>query len=183
MLSQPSDDALCYYSKSRDAAPGKGVNEHIQDAHKYVELSRIRDWRKILSNFYVAPFIYQGKTYNTVEHAIHATKFKLANPVKADWFTVDSGHEIGQGGGLDARKKRKLVALDVNELERWNRVKDQVMHEIMLAKFTQNDASRNALMHTRDTQLWHVVVRKGIIRVFELEAVRSELQTGIIALQ
>jgi hypothetical protein len=38
-----STDKLYFHSKSKDVAPGKGVNEVVKDAKVYEELQRIKD--------------------------------------------------------------------------------------------------------------------------------------------
>ena len=75
-------DKLCYYSKSKNVATGKGQNEFVNDITIYEELNKIYNWRKILSNFYVEPFTYEGKTYNSVEHAFQGKKISLVNNEK-----------------------------------------------------------------------------------------------------
>jgi len=66
------EDKLFYYSKSANKQVGKGVNEFVSNYNDYNELNKIKDWRKMLSNFYVAEFTYNGKTYYTAEHAFQA---------------------------------------------------------------------------------------------------------------
>ena len=39
-------------------------------------MERIKDWRKVLSNFHVAPFILDDNEWNSVEHFFHAVKFR-----------------------------------------------------------------------------------------------------------
>ena len=115
-----ASDSLCFYSKSRDVSPGKGAGgEFVQDPAAYNSLKRIKDWRKTLSNFDVAPFEFRGKVYNTIEHAFQAAKIKLSDPVKAEHFTLNSGHEIGQGDGSVAQKHRKYVQLTKQEIALW----------------------------------------------------------------
>ena len=63
-----SKDKLLFYSKSADKATGKGSNEIVQDASLYTQLNDIKDWRKMLSNFHMCVFKYDGYTYNTIEH-------------------------------------------------------------------------------------------------------------------
>ena len=95
-------DVLAFYSKSRDIAPGKGAQENTSDT--YEDLASIKNWRKILSNFHCYPFKYGDYTYNSIEHVFQAIKIKLAAEEKAKWFTLESGHEIGQGDGALAQK-------------------------------------------------------------------------------
>src|SRR5690348_14774068 len=83
-----SEDKLFYYSKSADKYPGKGVNEYTKE-NIYKELSTIKNWRKMLSNFYIAPFKLDGYTWNSVEHYYHANKF-LHNIDLYKSFTLES---------------------------------------------------------------------------------------------
>ena len=47
------NDKLFYFSKSRNVVPGKGANEIVENPLIYNDLAKIKDWRKILSNFLV----------------------------------------------------------------------------------------------------------------------------------
>ena len=49
--------ALCFI-QNQVIKPGKGAGEHLapEDADKFEELSKIKDWRKKLSNFWIEPF-------------------------------------------------------------------------------------------------------------------------------
>ena len=76
-------DTLFFYSKSKDAFSGKGTNEYVEDGKKYTILVSIKDWRKILSNFYEFPFEYDGKRWNSVEHAFQSKKIELVDKEKA----------------------------------------------------------------------------------------------------
>ncbi len=60
--------ALYFFSGSKDAKPGKGANE-AGSPSDFPELVNIKDWRKVLSNFYESPIVYENKTYRTWEHA------------------------------------------------------------------------------------------------------------------
>ena len=89
-------DKLCYYSKSAYADVGKGKHEFVNNYTMYNELNKIPNWRRILSNFYTEPFIFEGKTYNSVEHAFQSYKISLVDKTKADYFTLESNHPIGK---------------------------------------------------------------------------------------
>ena len=73
-------DTFVFYSKSADNKPGKnkgsGWLENVENENKYNKLDKIKDWRKMLSNFYISPFILDGKEWNSVEHFFHAVKFR-----------------------------------------------------------------------------------------------------------
>jgi ribA/ribD-fused uncharacterized protein len=168
------NDKLFYFSKSQDKPVGKGVNEYI-NSNIYKDLDEIKDWRKILSNFYEAPFIYKNKTYNTVEHAFQSEKIRLVDIDKAEWFTLESKHVIGLGDGLIARQSRKLVLLDKDKLKIWDEIRDKIMEEIMYQKFTQISIAKKVLLATEDAELWHATAREKPSRQIPLENVRNRL--------
>lgn len=164
---------LYFFSKSKDLAPGKGANEHLIKADDFEELARIPDWRQMLSNFHVCPFEFEGKTYNSIEHAFQGKKIALANPSEAERFTVDSGDEIGKGDGLMARKQRRLVKLSHEQLRQWERIKEDVMKRAAQAKYKTCASAMNVLRLTRDAELWHIQIRQKPIRFRHLEEIRD----------
>jgi predicted NAD-dependent protein-ADP-ribosyltransferase YbiA (DUF1768 family) len=170
-----TNDILFYFSKSADKAPGKGKNEHVSNAADYAELSLVPHWRKILSNFYVAPFVWNQHTWASAEHAFQGYKIGLVDAEKGYWFTLDSGHAIGQGDGLVARKHRKLVWLDDAHLQAWDEMKSTVLEDILYAKFSQVEEARAALLATHHAGLLHGA-RGPALRQYELERVRERLQ-------
>ena len=68
-------DRFIFYSRSADKAPGKGKGESVVNESIYKELSKIANWRKILGNFHECNFVYEGRTYKTVEHASKQRNF------------------------------------------------------------------------------------------------------------
>jgi predicted NAD-dependent protein-ADP-ribosyltransferase YbiA (DUF1768 family) len=165
---------LFYYSKSRDVAPGKGVNEIVENPKDFNELNNIKDWRKILSNFYVERFLYNGFTYNSVEHAFQSYKIALVDKEKAFFFTIESGNNIGLGLGDVAQKNRKLVKLNKIQLEEWGKIKHDVMIDIVKERVKQSEHYQRVLKSTKNAELWHIQVRKSPIRNKYLEDIRSE---------
>ena len=169
------NDKLYFYSKSKDVAPGKGANEIVEDANIYADLAKYKDWRKVLSNFHVCPFKYDGYTYNTIEHVFQAKKTELKDKEKAFLFTLESGNEIGLGDGEIARKNRKIVKLNDEELKVWGHMKDQVMHDAAVAKYKACKEARDVLKATNNAQLWHIVSRSKPVRFEHLEKIREKL--------
>ena len=171
------EDKLFYYSKSANKQAGKGVNEFVSNYNEYDELNKIKDWRKMLSNFYVAEFNYNGNTYYTAEHAFQAKKIELVDSAKANLFCIESGNIIGTtNDGNIARKNRKLVILDDERIKIWNEIKHNIMKEILICKFTQNKELGNVLLLTKKAILLHGAKGIPISRQYDLEEVRNSLE-------
>jgi predicted NAD-dependent protein-ADP-ribosyltransferase YbiA (DUF1768 family) len=175
-----SNDKLFYFSKSRDVLPGKGLNEIVENHLIYNDLAKIKDWRKILSNFHIFPFIYEGYTYNTIEHAFQAKKINIVDNNKALLFTIDSGHDIGLGDGLIARKNRKICKLNKEQLQLWDNIKNDIMNKITIEKYKVCKEACIVLINTKNAQLWHIVSRSKPFRVEYLENIRDNYLSSIL---
>jgi predicted NAD-dependent protein-ADP-ribosyltransferase YbiA (DUF1768 family) len=170
------EDRLAFYSNSRDAAPGKGAREWVKDASLYAELASIRQWRSVLSNFHVCPFKYlDGHMYNSIEHVFQAIKISFVDAKKAHWFTLDSGHAIGQGDGAMAQKNRKIAILSREQLAKWDAMKDEVMKDAAICKYNSCENAQRVLRVTGKAQLWHIMSRKNPVRFTHLENIRQWL--------
>ena len=95
-LSQNKGVAETWGSKSANKSPGKGAGESINPKYieKYKKLAVIDDWRKKLSNSYIAPVIIDDLTWNSVEHFYQGSKYKKNNPDFYYLFSVNSESEI-----------------------------------------------------------------------------------------
>ncbi len=102
-------------------------------------------------------------------HAFQGAKISLANKEEGFKFTIESNDEIGLGDGKVARKNRKLVSLNKEQIEEWNKNKNNIMYDIALIKFTVCNESRDVLLKTNNCQLWHTFPRmKYPIRCYYL---------------
>jgi len=169
-------DRLYFFSGSADLPPGRGVHERVADMARYAALAGVRHWRRMLSNFWPADFMFGERTYRTVEHAFQAAKIALVDPAVAEQFALDSGTELARGEGAVARRHRKLVLLDDAQLGRWDGRKHAVMRDAMLAKFSQHEPLRAVLLATLPGELWHGTGRgQPPTRIHDLEAIRPAL--------
>ena len=170
------NDALCFYSNSPNSLPGAARHERVNSLSRYTALQEILDWRRKLSNFGVAPFQLDGKTWRTVEHYFQAQKLRLVDPEFAEIFTVESGNILGtEGNGLDARRMRKAKILSRELLEIWDSQKDKVMDRAWRAKFYQNEEMKKVLLATGEAELLHSGPRIPLQRFVGLEVIREEL--------
>eukprot|EP00112_Aurelia_sp_Birch-Aquarium-sp1_P010728 Seg2284.6 transcript_id=Seg2284.6/GoldUCD/mRNA.D3Y31 product="N-glycosidase YbiA" protein_id=Seg2284.6/GoldUCD/D3Y31 len=178
-----------FYSKSTDKpSPGLGAGERITEANKakYHELASIKGWRKVLSNFYMASFELDGKTWNSVEHFYQANKFKKRNPKFYYQFTVESDSEIsknpaiakGAGGktgkfkGQQIRPKNVVMDHDFFSYGR----NEEVMERAQMAKYIQNEKARQVLLATNDAKLQHFVRGHDSVVFYNTMRVRQKLR-------
>ena len=97
-----------------------------------------------LSNFYERPVEFEGKTYGSNEAAFQAQK---APSYKNRFIVLPPNEAKALGRALPLRKD-------------WEKVKDDIMYRICLAKFTQNPDLAKRLLDTGDEILeegntWH----------------------------
>jgi hypothetical protein len=178
-------DKFLFYSGSKDTKPGEFVSgrkeqEYVNNINDYTELSQIKDWRKILSNFHVHPFKYttsygQEVTYNSIEHGFQAEKIALINKEKAFLFTLESNSELGKGNGFMAQQNRKMIILSDDILEKWSKINSNIMENLAISKYEQCREASYILKLTKDAELWHIISRKGITRFSHLERIRNNL--------
>lgn len=175
-----SCDKLYFFSGSVNRSPGEGPNERVANPKTYTGLSQIHNWRKMLSNFYVAPFEIDRKTYRTVEHYFQSQKFIRIDPILAETFTLESATDLGtKGDGLAARSMRKSIVLTKDQLREWDIIKDECMARAWYAKFTQNAHLEAMLLETNNAELWHAGPRVVPCRFLGLETLRSEMRQSM----
>lgn len=92
-----------------------------------------------LSNFYSAPVLYDGIKYNNNEAAFQAQKTLDLN-LRKTFSTLEPNTAKARGRKIKLR-------------EDWEDVKDQIMYEICLAKFSQNENLKNLLLSTNNEEL------------------------------
>jgi hypothetical protein len=173
-----------FKSNSADKAPGKGVNEQLAKGHTFTELSKIKDWRRMLSNFDVAEFDWSGEgvlpepfpaktRWNSIEHAFQGAKHWWKGHKKdALRFTLTG--DIGKGDGAEAQKNRKLVNMD---MDGWDDLSWKVMASAAEAKYTQNPERMRMLKATAPAELFHLTTQRGkksdIVPFKHLEYIRT----------
>ena len=113
------------------------------------KITKFRGKNFFLSNFYNAPIKYQGLFYQNDEAAFQSAKVigtKQENLRKT--FTILKAN--------DAKRKGRHVLLRSD----WEKVKEQVMYDIVFDKFTRNKDLKAKLLATGNAELiegntWH----------------------------
>ena len=90
-----------------------------------------------LSNFFECPVTYKGITFTNTEAAFHSQK------------DINRAKEFATLDPSAAKKLGRKVSLRAD----WEQVKDDIMYEILVAKFTQNAALKILLLRTGDQEL------------------------------
>jgi len=185
-----------FYSKSADRKPGKGKNEKIpkEKEDDFKELSKIKDWRKVLSNFWIVsqPFELDGHMWNSVEHYYHACKFKnyTEGSEKHDFylkFTAESDSEVSKDpgkaksyGGTDSSHKYrpKHILMDDDFFNGNHKI---AMEKGQRAKYMNDALSQKVLLLTKNAKLVHYTSNRGkgkvskLVTFFDTMKIRKEL--------
>jgi DNA-directed RNA polymerase subunit K/omega/predicted NAD-dependent protein-ADP-ribosyltransferase YbiA (DUF1768 family) len=127
-------DMLMFNQFSADKKPGMGVMEHVSDRSVYQGLSKIRDWRKMLSNEYTENLLIDNETWLSVEHYV------LSNNYSDD--------------AIQFAKLKNIQ--DVKELSKLKRktYDDEVLEKALKVKFSL-DKYKSILIETKDAILTH----------------------------
>jgi len=122
------------------------IRYKLKVAKKPIEFIRQFKGKNVfLSNFYTSEFIYNGLRYFTVENAFQSHK---TNP-------PSERIRVAGSPSLAKRLGKKVILRDD-----WDLIKDNLMLELLKAKFSQNDDLRKKLLNTDDAYLeegnwWH----------------------------
>lgn len=176
-----------FYSKSRDMKPGKGAGEKIsaEDMSKFSELAEMKNWRKVLSNFYEGEFKLDGLKWLSVEHFYHASKFKKTQPNFYKLFSLDSKSDISKlpamakgAGGKTGKFKGKQIRpkkITMDEDFFSSKENEKAMYRGQMAKYKQNKEAKDVLMATKDAKLQHFLRGQKPIVFYDTMKIREVL--------
>jgi predicted NAD-dependent protein-ADP-ribosyltransferase YbiA (DUF1768 family) len=168
------DIIFMYYSKSSaKPLPGKGTGEKIphNERDKFKALASIKDWRKKLSNDWVAPIDVDGYQWQTVEHYYQASKYIKGHPEIYYQFTLDSRSELGKT--VERAKNFSDFEPDMDFAGKYGK---EVLVKGLEAKFTQHPEMRKLLLATLDASLREYKVKSPPRLSVELMSVRKNLK-------
>lgn len=107
-------------------------------------ISDFRDEYAFLSNFYRAPFVWRGITFETIEHSFQYSKVYSMTGKLPDMTAYEEEVLSAATPGL-AKKLGRAVDID---LEHWELVKVSRMREMVHAKFGQVPGLAGKLINT-----------------------------------
>ena len=121
----------------------------------------VRGENNILSNFAYTPFIYQNKTYTTVEHAYQTCKanhfhdFRTAEKIMntTSPATAKSLTKHLSNPALLSREHKPHYTS-------WTKHRTDTLYRLMTAKFVQDNTARDALLRTESANIHHNVPDK-----------------------
>ena len=171
------DVKLYFYNNSSDVIPGKTSGEKMpkNKIKSFSKLSKIKNWRKQLDNFWVQPFIVDGKTWGSVEHYYQGSKFKNDNPKFYEKFSMDSKSSLSKNP-LKAKElgEKKNFKIDVDK--DYNKTIGNVnMYTAQEAKFTQHEDLGKTLLATNKANLYYHRKGKYPIQYTNLMLIRKKL--------
>jgi len=176
-----------FYSKSRDPEPGKGSGESMPEdkISEFKELSKIKNWRKMLSNFYESEFTLDDKRWLSVEHYYQGAKFKVENPDFYEKFSLDSGSDISKdpnlaksAGGKSGKSKGKLLRPESIKMDKdfFKNRSSKEMKRAQREKYSQNPKLKEMLLLTKDAKLTHFSRGSPPIAFTETMELRKEFK-------
>jgi predicted NAD-dependent protein-ADP-ribosyltransferase YbiA (DUF1768 family) len=181
-----NDTVFQFYSKSINKQPGKGSGEIIGSV-EYKALSHIPDWRKKLSNFWIAPFLLDGHNWQSTEHYYQGSKYKRVNPKFYLQFSLDSGSALsknpemakGAGGKTGKYLKEQIRPLKMIIDEDFFGTSKRGIKEMeaaQYAKFNQHEDLKNLLRETKQAKLQHFVHGNQPVVFYDLMRVRQRVK-------
>jgi predicted NAD-dependent protein-ADP-ribosyltransferase YbiA (DUF1768 family) len=178
MDQQDRQDTLQFYAFSKDVNAGEGAGDIVKCPTDYIELNKIKNWRRMFSSFWDGdPFVYNGKTYLSFEHAYQSSKYRInGNTLFADKFAIESKDPISKMVGKDVQKAGRMIKLKEDEIVKWDVISRTIKDEIYHVKYTNSTNPGKALVATGNARLINAGPRIKKIHCTRLEALREKLK-------
>ena len=119
-------DVLMFNQFSADKKPGMGVMEHLNDRSMYQELSKIQNWRKMLSNEYIENLTIDGFTWLSVEHFVLAHNYIDSESMYDTLKSITDPKEL-------SKLKKRTIDEDALETALWAKFSTEEFKAILYA--------------------------------------------------
>ena len=185
-LYNPNIRFVFYHKSAARPLPGRGSGETItkENIGDFIELSKIKNWRRKLDRMWVQSFEAEGHTWASVEHFYQAGKFKETSPEFYEEFSLDSGSELSQDPlmakaagshsgkykGLRIRPQEVATPMNFFGVQQVQRMR--AGHR---AKYEQNPDLKTMLLATKEAELAHFRHKQPIETYEVLMEVRKDL--------
>jgi predicted NAD-dependent protein-ADP-ribosyltransferase YbiA (DUF1768 family) len=175
-----------YHKSDHKPLPGKGVGEEIPEdqVREFIDLSKIKDWRRKLSKFWDGDtFELDGKKWKSVEHFYQASKFKENNYDFYREFSLDSKSKISDdlvlakaaGSASGKHKEEQLRDQSIPIDPNFEKMKKDVLIVAQTAKFEQNPELLDLLRKTKNAKLVHFVRGSPPVVFSDLMQIRKRI--------
>ena len=169
-----------YHASAFDAKVGKGNGEKINISMitNYLELNKMKDWRKKIDDMYICPFMLDEHRWCSVENYLQGSKFKKNHKEFYLKFSLDSNTDISKDPslakevGTKKSKRPKEVTIDPDyDLGRSETEREDAVR----AKFFQNEDLKQILLATKNSCIKHFKRRNSPETDDTLMKIRGEL--------
>ena len=185
-LYDPNIRFVFYHKSAARPLPGRGSGEKVpkENVADFVELSKIKDWRRKLDRTWVQKFEAEGRDWASVEHFYQAGKFKESSPDFYEQFSLDSGSELSQdpfmakgAGGVSGKYKGlKIRPEEVGApMAFFGQQQVERMRAGHRAKYQQNPDLKAMLLATKQAELAHFRHKQPLETYEVLMEVRKDL--------
>jgi len=185
-LYDPNIRFVFYHKSAARPLPGRGSGEKVpkENVADFVELSKIKDWRRKLDRTWVQKFEAEGHHWASVEHFYQAGKFKESSPDFYEQFSLDSGSELSQdpfmakgAGGVSGKYKGlKIRPEEVGApMAFFGQQQVERMRAGHRAKYQQNPDLKAMLLATKQAELAHFRHKQPLETYEVLMEVRKDL--------
>lgn len=118
------------------------VSTELRNMERDIKFYRVSDDFGEFSNFALYPIKIKGKKWPTSEHYFQAMKFKS----KSDQNEIQRAKSPMEAAKKGRDRKRALR-------KDWGAIKDEIMREAVMAKFTQHEGLKRILLATENARI------------------------------
>jgi len=188
-LYDPNIRFVFYHKSAAKPLPGRGSGEMIpkENVRDFIELSKIKDWRRKLDRTWVQKFEAEGHDWASVEHFYQAGKFRESSPEFYEQFSLDSGSELSKdphmakaAGGPSGKYKGLKIRPDGvgAPMSFFGQQRVERMRAGHRAKYQQNPDLKAMLLATKTAELAHFKPKQPLESYEILMEVRKDLASA-----